>query len=654
MALRCLLFSSNPELAQPIWQVLAALEIEGEYCQNAMDAVEKVTTQSFQIVITDWDDQPEAGFLLKTARDLKASQRPLTLAIVSDDSRLPEALRAGANSVLAKPIRPEQVRDTMSTACQLLRSKQQSASQPPATLAAKPSSETVAFAAAAAAAAVSAPPSLTQAPEKIRAGEFLQSPASVPGSQFDTDSEATSFDDPSDAKADALTELEPMAAAVETSPAEEPKPDEPLTGWASLQARLTKNAPPKVEPAPAKNELLSFQETPAYGASPSPAPAALSASPGQFDKRPVGAGNESPREAQSEAALHAYISGEPIVTEPATQPGSRKHGKVFLGVFAIACLLAVAIPRTRQSLQTLSRNGARAAVRWLNPPPAPLPQAVALHDSFGQSGDEYKLPTPTAIPDATTDPSQIRVVPVIDPTAKADKNAAANGQAQASTAESVPEQNQSPTDQGPPAPVEQKDPNKSNIADSPQNSPVTTPGATPTLSSTPTPAPIPAQTTPSAIQTVTNSEATAPVRTPPPPRIQPISASTPVGIPASLKSHTASSTPESSGAKPPDAAMSSIEPVNLTEVAVRESLAQAVDPEYPPAARAAGQHGTVVLQILVDRDGTVAEAKFLQGSLVFARSAIDAVKQWRFKPYLLNGRAVLVRSTITLAFKPPA
>src|ERR1700683_138728 len=116
MPLRCLLFSSSEELVQPIWQVLADLGIEGEYCQSAVDAVERVTTQLFQIVITDWEDQPEAAFLLKTARDLKAAHRPLILAIVGDDAGLPEALRAGANSVLVKPIRAEQARDTLGTA----------------------------------------------------------------------------------------------------------------------------------------------------------------------------------------------------------------------------------------------------------------------------------------------------------------------------------------------------------------------------------------------------------------------------------------------------------------------------------------------------------------------------------------------------------
>src|ERR1700678_4281867 len=173
MPLRCLLFSSNEEIVQPIWQALADLGIEGEYCPSAVDAVERVTTQMFQIVITDWDDQPEAAFLLKTARDQKAAHRPLALAIVSDDARLPEALQAGANSVLSKPIRLEQVRDTLSTACELLRSKLPSVpAQPPAT-AALPQIKEPAAMAAAAAGAVAAPHSIAEATTKtFRAGEF--------------------------------------------------------------------------------------------------------------------------------------------------------------------------------------------------------------------------------------------------------------------------------------------------------------------------------------------------------------------------------------------------------------------------------------------------------------------------------------------------
>jgi len=100
--------------------------------------------------------------------------------------------------------------------------------------------------------------------------------------------------------------------------------------------------------------------------------------------------------------------------------------------------------------------------------------------------------------------------------------------------------------------------------------------------------------------------------------------------------------------------MSSIEPVSLPEADVRSLLTQPVDPVYPDSAKASGQRGSVLLQVLIGRDGAVQDGKFLQGSLVFARAAIDAVKQWHFKPYSMNGRAVSVQSVITLKFAPPA
>lgn len=109
-----------------------------------------------------------------------------------------------------------------------------------------------------------------------------------------------------------------------------------------------------------------------------------------------------------------------------------------------------------------------------------------------------------------------------------------------------------------------------------------------------------------------------------------------------------------SGVKPDDSSQSSIEPVTLPESELRALLIQATDPQYPEAARASGQQGSVVLQVLIGANGAVQDAKFVQGSFVFARAAIDAVKQWRYKPYSMNGRAVSVQSVITLTFKPPA
>src|ERR1700721_4869533 len=127
MALRCLLFSSDEGTAEPVRQALAGLGVEGEYCSEAVAAVEKVTHQNFQIVIIDWDIQPDAGLLLTAARERKAAERPLTLAIVSADGSVPKALQAGANSILRKPLLVNQVKDTLTTARDLLRNNKESA-----------------------------------------------------------------------------------------------------------------------------------------------------------------------------------------------------------------------------------------------------------------------------------------------------------------------------------------------------------------------------------------------------------------------------------------------------------------------------------------------------------------------------------------------
>ncbi len=673
MPLRCLLFSSNEEMVQPICQVLADLGIEGEYCRSAVDAVERVTTQLFQIVVTDWEDQPEAGFLLKTARDLKAAQRPLILAIVGNDAKLPEALRAGANSVLVKPIRTEQVRDTMSTACELLRSKLQPAGSPPVTQqpiastlpvpAASRETSATSLAAAAGAGAGSVPAFVTQAPEKpFRAGEFLTSAGSAPGAQFDTETECDvqkSLDQAAASEIDALTELEPTAAAVGDAVAEPTETQTALTGWAALQARLTKPiVPPPVEETPAKNELLSYGETASYQAPP--------AQPSAPDKDQDPVRNETLEESGPEAELFAYMSGErDASSEAAERPGSKRSKFLLVGTFAIACVVLAAVPRTRQTLQMFYRTAGRAGGNWLNPPPAPLPQAVPQHDSFGQSGDEYKLPATGNIPDATTDPSQIRVLPVIDPTAKTEKPPEPNGgQAQGTTGDNNaagPSQtDQSQTDQNH-ADQNQAGQNQAGQGPSSQtpitNSTATNPGAESgvALGALPASAPAaPVQPDATAPQAASPQlhQATPILRTAAPPHAVVTGSST--GIPSSLKSQMASSTPDASGNKPVEAAMSAIEPVNLPEPAARELLTQPLDAEYPAAARASGQRGSVVLQVLIGRDGAVQDVKFLQGSLMFARAAIVAVRQWRFKPYLMNGRAVSVQSVITLNFKPPA
>jgi CheY-like chemotaxis protein len=435
MPLRCLLFTTDEAMVEPIWQALAKLGVEGEHCKNPVDAVERVTTQLFQIVITDWQDQPEAAFLLKTARDLKAAARPLTLAIVGEESRS-FALQAGANSVLLKPLRPEQVNDTLSTACQLLKSKIQSAAAKEAHAASQSGGAATGIAGmgiattgsmATAAAAAPAPVSTTQGPEKLRAGEFLQSSVSAPSAQFDTESETSGALEVSAGPVDPLSELEPMAASVQEAPEAKAEPKdtqkEALTGWAALQARLTKTRPAPAPEAEEGNELVAVEQQQTQALTPATATT-------EEVKAPTWV---QPQKVEPSADSFADQAEEPEeIPDPAAQRAARaRRNKAVAAVVAIAAVGLVAAPRSRQVLQMLYHHGLRETLRWLNPPPAQLPQTVTTHDSFGQPDDEYKLPAVGNIPDATTDPSKIEVVPVVDPTAKVKPSDANGGAAQA-------------------------------------------------------------------------------------------------------------------------------------------------------------------------------------------------------------------------------
>ncbi len=75
-----------------------------------------------------------------------------------------------------------------------------------------------------------------------------------------------------------------------------------------------------------------------------------------------------------------------------------------------------------------------------------------------------------------------------------------------------------------------------------------------------------------------------------------------------------------------------------------------VEPIYPPDAKAAGIQGSVVLDAVIGKDGIIENLKVLSGPPELARSALDAVKQWTYKPYLLNGEPVAVDTTITVTF----
>jgi periplasmic protein TonB len=75
-----------------------------------------------------------------------------------------------------------------------------------------------------------------------------------------------------------------------------------------------------------------------------------------------------------------------------------------------------------------------------------------------------------------------------------------------------------------------------------------------------------------------------------------------------------------------------------------------VKPTYPPLARHLRTQGTVVLDAGIDETGRVVDVRVLQSIALLDRAAIDAVRRWRYAPAVVNGRAVPVILTVTVAF----
>ena len=73
-------------------------------------------------------------------------------------------------------------------------------------------------------------------------------------------------------------------------------------------------------------------------------------------------------------------------------------------------------------------------------------------------------------------------------------------------------------------------------------------------------------------------------------------------------------------------------------------------PTYPPLARSARIQGVVVLQAMISKLGTIENLRLLSGHPMLAPAAIDAVQQWRYRPYILNGEPVEVETQITVNF----
>jgi periplasmic protein TonB len=134
-----------------------------------------------------------------------------------------------------------------------------------------------------------------------------------------------------------------------------------------------------------------------------------------------------------------------------------------------------------------------------------------------------------------------------------------------------------------------------------------------------------------------------------PPQVGPVGGGTagvygagdPTGVPGSW----------GGGARPimPAAPVPAAAPIHISHMSEGD-LVHKILPAYPPLARSARIQGQVVLQAVISKQGTIENLRVLSGHPMLVPAAIDAVRQWRYRPYFLNSEAVEVETQITVNF----
>jgi protein TonB len=93
--------------------------------------------------------------------------------------------------------------------------------------------------------------------------------------------------------------------------------------------------------------------------------------------------------------------------------------------------------------------------------------------------------------------------------------------------------------------------------------------------------------------------------------------------------------------------------VKISQGVSQGLITKKVKPVYPPQAQQMRLQGVVELMANISKEGNIGDVKVLSGPPVLAKAAVDAVKQWKYKPYFLNGEPVEVQTQVTINFQLP-
>lgn len=624
MTFHALLFCPDEKTSRVTTQILNELEFTVEPSTEPFAAVKKLMAQHFDAIVVDCDNEQNASLIFKSARNSNSNQSSLAVAVVEGQAGVANAFRIGANLVLTKPINVEQAKSTLRVARGLLRKGGDSAKAASATPPA-PS-------------APLAPSKKSGVPQARSAAPNPPMPATAPVQTVSKPVFAP-FRSP---RAEPLAVQEPTVDPERVLAIEEPAPipqPQEITLLEVAEQHESSIVPPQPAAKPRVTQPAASKENPWQPVSKRAAETAAKLAP-----------ELSPTTASVQPPTASLNVGKTLITSSATGPSGA----------ATAVAPAKAVPRSPAKAID-DHKSAPAAARVLEGPSnaiAPAESAVAVSTpaapsftalesspgdaSAGGSGKTgilvavavlalaaagyfgyTKVYAPRQAATKLAGPAQPPAAPLatLPSTQTVPSNNAAN------PTPSTPEQSQIRIESTPNTyPTAAKDTPAEPEVVTVKSVPASKPVAKSSLG------------TPSAAKTQSNAnaEVTAP----------PVFGSTPAAEPSVL-SHIVQTT---SVATPK---MAAPQILRVSQGVTQGLLIKRVQPTYPRQAMQLHIQGSVQLQATISKEGVISGEKVLSGDPILARAAVDAVRQWRYKPYFLNGEPVDIETQITVNFKLP-
>jgi TonB family protein len=664
MATRALLLCGDEKAVHAISQILDELEVSFEHSSEPAFALKRLPAQRFDLLIVDCDNAQNATQVFNSARASNSNKNSIAVAIVEGKAGVPNAFRLGASLVLTKPVSLEQARNTLRTGIGM--TKKDAEAKPAA------SAPVASHAPSPAVPAPLTPASLTPAP--------VNPPivASTPHAPAPAPSAATP-----------LTPHPVVAPPVPPAPVAK-LPAAPLVPATPAPAVTTTPvslkpvaaaAPTEAKPAPAAQveKLVIAQKAPTSG--PASVQEAKPAITNATDTKAIDA-KAQPSVGVTAVAKAASAAAGTAATATLAPSGTTSAGKTEI----VSSNSALTVPDKKvsdEAKKSSELTDAKTPVLKIEDPLAEEPDAldplkdhgVPLFCGMGKepfAGLETdklarsKAPLVAALVlillgggtyAAWMTQPNFRALMVSEYGNVMTKIDALRGKTPVSASEKLQAAPAPAIPAQPPAPAANQNSESIDVAMPPNTaandttSSVTN-SATPTTATGPTDAAATNSPTTSAA-TKTASAATTPAA----------AAKTEATKPATLQTAKQDSVPGKTG---PNAALvpASLPPTttakapasDLLEVSedfADDQVIHRVHPTYPKQALARKLHGSVVLQVIVSKQGKVDSLALISGDPLLGQAAQSAVKQWRYKPYWHNGEPTDFQTRVTVDFKLP-